>query len=221
MTLEAENSEQKQRLCPKCKSLLVGRHCLRPGCGWSQRATPVGAEGHAADMHEAQKTEQVETLNDQALLAVLRETGQTVKKLAEWRPTGRSNGQIRGLESLGNLTILATDGVLGIFMPVGQQLRWAVEMEELGESFGFPSWTARLGYEVSHVCHVGAFTGKVAPLYSVQTPKQRGTPSGSKPKESKQKSTRKPVVSLADALEMMEVALAEARKVQQHLGETK
>ena len=58
---------------------------------------------------------EIERLN--ALIAVMRDTGFTIRahRSRHWRATVRTTGHILGLEDLGELTLFATDGVLGLF----------------------------------------------------------------------------------------------------------
>jgi hypothetical protein len=52
-----------------------------------------------------------------ALIAVMAKTGWTIKpyRLVNWRATIETSGYLVGLEELGELTLYATDGILGLF----------------------------------------------------------------------------------------------------------
>ena len=52
-----------------------------------------------------------------ALIGVIAKTGWTIRprQLVNWRATVETTGYILGLEDLGELTIYATDGILGLF----------------------------------------------------------------------------------------------------------
>lgn len=89
---------------------------------------------------DIQLREHVAHLNDLALGATLKEFNITLPTRNAWRACRRTTGTLSGLEHLGTLTVLATDGMLGLFLnPEGS----------------------------IHLLHKDYFSGEVRPAHSV------------------------------------------------------
>ena len=83
----------------------------------------------------------------------------------EWRALKRNGGTLRGLQHLGKLTILATDGLLAwLALPDTRQsvdlLRITDALERVRASAGYTTQVI--------LAHVANFDGKVEPLYSAK-----------------------------------------------------
>ena len=81
---------------------------------------------------------------------------------SEWRATRRNAGTLRGLEHLGKLTVLATDGVQAWYaLPHGGNVMASVDPIAL---------CANAKHETQRVmlAHIASFSGKVEPLYSAK-----------------------------------------------------
>lgn len=98
---------------------------------------------------EPSSHEILENLNREGMVAVMRETGITfpAKEFAGWKPTKRELGEVRGV--YGNVMILAHNGLLGLFQ----------RAEGAGETYV--------------TTHTGWFDGKIEPLFSTRTEKEK------------------------------------------------
>lgn len=115
---ETANAPFVSERCPKCNTMLSGRHCLRSGCGFSRplaRATPDFNPLQQAIDAEASSVAQA---NRDGLTSVMVEYNITIPlgALSHWRPTVRASGTVNGLEHLGDLTVVATDGCIAWFV---------------------------------------------------------------------------------------------------------
>lgn len=74
--------------------------------------------------------ELVQNLNEQGMVKVMEQTKLTLhgRNQSKWRPTVPTEGLIEGLEHLGELTCVATDGLLGWFTnAVGETREYHVQ----------------------------------------------------------------------------------------------
>ena len=109
------------------------------------------------DQREARARAEVATLNANALHALRRAFVAITYGGSEWRATKRAFGHIRGLEHMGQLTIVATNGIVAWY------LRRTMERYDVSTECYVEVLTPFLG-------HVSHFSGDVEPLFSVRKP---------------------------------------------------
>lgn len=127
--------------CPKCfdsklshaeQVKLVGRHCLE--CGWSR---PLVEEPKVSDAKGTPEMLAASQRNRQGFVLLLQRYPGIVipqKSFDEWRACEVTAGYIRGLEHLGILDCLATDGLQGLFVNmIGEPMLGHVECFDWNE----------------------------------------------------------------------------------------
>lgn len=173
MQIDTEATSQPTGKCPKCRNIMVGRHCLTQDCGFSR---PLAHTPKDALDNAGAEIAHVRQLNSNAMLALMSRHGITIpaRNATHWRPTVPSAGHIPGFER--EFRVLCTDGCVAWFIDTMDVLFYG---------------------------HVQHFTGDIKPLHSTSSGSAQRAEGTQKSTKTPRKSKVTPKLTLALALDAL------------------